>query len=138
MYTIPFFVDLLLIGCYYTLLRRRKKVMGLSSGMNTAMFMPLFFSLFFSFMLMEQFPFNYVQNVFLSVTGSMCIGWVFGRLKDEQTLIIGIANGAVMGMMTPMLAGVVLYDRWLFYILQLLFICILISIAFEKKRRWEP
>ncbi|PLT28553.1 hypothetical protein [Peribacillus deserti] len=136
MYTIPFIVDLLLISLFYLFLRRRKKVMGLSAGMNTAMFITLFFSLFLSFFLMEQFPFNYVQNVLLSVFAGLMIGWLFGRLKDEQTLLIGLANGAAMGLMTPMFAGVVLFDRWIFYILQLLFVCTLLSLTLKKKRMW--
>ena len=64
----------------------------------------------------------------------MLVGGLFGQLKDEQTIIIGLINGVMMGLMAPMAAGVALYYRELFYMLQIIFVCTIISLSFEKKR----
>jgi hypothetical protein len=134
MYAILFMVDLGIMAGFYYYLYRRKKSMGLSLGMNTAMAMTVFFSLFLSYVLMEKFPFYYVQILCVTTLTTMLVGGLFGRLKDEQTIITGLANGVMMGLMAPMAAGISLYDKEVFYLLQILFLCTIISLSFERKR----
>ena len=134
MYLALFLIDLGIMGGLYYFLYQRKKVMGLSLGMNLAMSMSLFFSLFLAFVLMEKFPSNYVQIVCLTTLLSMLVGGLFGGLKDEQTILIGLAHGIVMGLMAPMAAGISIYDREIFFIIQILFLATIISLIFEKKR----
>ena len=127
-------IDLVIMASFYLYWYKRKKGMGLSIGMNTAMAMTLFFSLFLSYVLMEKYPFYYVQIICITVLLTMLVGGLFGQLKDEQTIIIGLINGVMMGLMAPMAAGVALYYRELFYMLQIIFVCTIISLSFEKKR----
>ncbi len=134
MYAILFMVDLGIMAGFYYYLYRRKKSMGLSLGMNTAMAMTVFFSLFLSYVLMEKFPFYYVQILCVTTLTTMLVGGLFGWLKDEQTIITGLANGVMMGLMAPMAAGISLYDKEVFYLLQILFLCTIISLSFERKR----
>ena len=133
MYTFLFMIDLVIMASFYFYLYKRKKSMGLSIGMNTTMAMTLFFSLFLSYVLMEKYPFHYVQIICIAVLLTMLVGGLFGRLKDEQTIIIGLVNGVMMGLMAPMAAGISLYYREVFYMLQILFVCTIISLSFEKK-----
>lgn len=134
MYAILFMIDLGIMAGFYYYLYRRKKSMGLSLGMNTAMAMTLFFSLFLSYLLMEKFPFHYVQIICVTTLSTMLVGGVFGGLKDEQTIITGLANGVMMGLMAPMAAGISLYDKEVFYLLQILFLSTIISLSLERKR----
>ena len=134
MYLTFFVIDLGVMAGFYCFLSRRKKILGLSLGMNLAMAMSLFFSLFLSFVLMETFPFYYVQIVCVTTLLSMLVGGLFGGLKDEQTILSGLANGMIMGLMSPMAAGVSLYDQEVFYLIQILFLATIISLSFENKR----
>jgi hypothetical protein len=136
MYIILFMIDLGIMAGLYRYLYRRKKSTGLSFSMNTAMAMTLFFSLFLSYLLMEKFPFHYVQIICVVTLSTMLVGGLFGQLKDEQTIITGLANGVIMGLMSPMAAGISLYDEEVFYLLQLLYVYTIITLSFER-RKWR-
>lgn len=98
---INFFI---LLGSYVYFFKRRKLI-GFHLGMNIAMVAGGSASIGTGVILINQFPFHFLEVTVITTITGIFAGSVFGGLFDYQTLLTGYINGLMMGIMSPMIGA---------------------------------
>ncbi|MCM3709094.1 hypothetical protein [Sporosarcina luteola] len=101
------YVDSCLFLIFYLYVRKIKKRIGFQLGMNISMVMGGMIAMLSGVLFILQFPFHFTYITMLSALIGMGSGAVFGKLFDHETFVAGLTNGAVVGLMAPMIGTVV-------------------------------
>lgn len=91
-------------------------------------------AMLFGVLLILQFPFHFTYITILSALIGMASGALFGRLFDYQTYVTGLTNGAVVGLMAPMIGTVVEMPVMFVWSLHILFSISMMVILSSIKR----
>ncbi|MFP7225948.1 hypothetical protein SFC42_22940, partial [Priestia filamentosa] len=94
-------VNLLLTGSAYLFLFKVRKLIGFQLGMNISNLAGGFFAIVTGIILIYQFPLHFVPITIITTVIGMVVGALFGGLFDYQTLLTGMINGLMMGVMAP-------------------------------------
>lgn len=128
------YVNMLVFIMLYVFMSRYRKVVGFHLGMNIAMVTGGMLSLSVGVLLMVQYPFHFIAITFLSTILGMVAGGIFGALFDYQTMLTGLSNGLMVGIMAPML-GAILINPFLFIVMMEGLICFMIVLLVISLRR---
>lgn len=113
----------------WTKLHTKRKIIGFHTGMNIVMSISGFFAILIGILFIQLYPFLFLEITILTMLISGGVGAIFGALFDYQTLLTGVVNGAMTGVMAPMLGSVVQEDL-LLYSLQILFLLLVLFIQY--------
>ncbi|WP_252502089.1 hypothetical protein [Sporosarcina sp. Marseille-Q4943] len=128
------YVDSCLFLIFYLYVRRIKKRIGFQLGMNVSIVMGGMAAMLSGVLFILQFPFHFTYITMLSALIGMGTGALFGKLFDYQTFVTGLTNGAVVGLMAPMIGTVVEMPRLFVLGLHILFAISMIVILSSIKR----
>ncbi|MFS0689359.1 hypothetical protein AB1K89_08960 [Sporosarcina sp. 179-K 8C2 HS] len=128
------YVDSCLFLIFYLYVRRIKKRIGFQLGMNVSIVMGGMMAMLTGVLFILQFPFHFTYITMLSALIGMGAGAVFGKLFDYQTFVTGLTNGAVVGLMAPMIGTVVEMPGLFVWGLHILFAISMIVILSSIKR----
>lgn len=134
--TILFFMymDVCIILGFYMYLRRIKKLIGFQLGMNISIVMGGMIALLFGVLLILQFPFHFTLITIITTLVGLIAGAFFGVLFDYQTLVTGLTNGMIIGLMSPMVGTVVETPTAFVCFIHVFFALCLLTIFISIKR----
>ncbi|WP_124052023.1 hypothetical protein [Priestia endophytica] len=127
-------VNLLLTGSAYLFLFKTRKLIGFQLGMNISNLAGGFFAIATGIILIYQFPLHFVPITMITTVIGMVVGALFGGLFDYQTLLTGMINGLMMGVMAPMVGAASQNNLIFLVFIELVFICSLFLLLFSAKR----
>ncbi|RFU61438.1 hypothetical protein [Peribacillus glennii] len=87
----------------YFYLRKSRNLISYHFGMNIAMTSSGVMGISCGIILGNQFPLFFSEVTFLTLLIAISAGAIFGSLVDYQTLVTGVSNGIMAGIMGPML-----------------------------------
>ncbi|BAQ08848.1 hypothetical protein OXB_0376 [Bacillus sp. OxB-1] len=128
------YLDSCLFFGFYLYVRKIKKRIGFQLGMNISMAMGGMMAMLSGVLFILQFPFHFTYITMLSALVGMGTGAVFGHLFDYQTFVTGLTNGAVVGLMSPMIGTVVEMPVLFVWSLHILFVISLMVILSSIQR----
>lgn len=127
-------VDLLLYIALFLYTFRKKKLIGIQLGMNISQVMGGVAALLAGIVLILQFPFHFTLITIISAAAGIITGTLFGMLFDYQTVLTGVTNGFMVGLMAPMLGSILdVPGQVIWFVHGLFFSCvILIVISIQR------
>ncbi|MFS0577111.1 hypothetical protein AB1K83_15845 [Sporosarcina sp. 179-K 3D1 HS] len=128
------YLDSCLVFGFYLYVRNIKKRIGFQLGMNMSMVMGGMMAMLSGVLLILQFPFHFTYITMLSSLIGMGTGAIFGLLFDYQTFVTGLTNGAIVGLMAPMIGTVIEMPGIFVWSLHILFAISLVVILSSIKR----
>lgn len=126
--------NLALFALLYVYVRRRRKLISIHLGMNISMALGGLVGLATGIFLILQYPFHFTAITMAAALTGMGAGALFGVLFDYQTMLTGLINGMMMGLMAPML-GAILTDPYFFTVILEVFIFLIIAVLFVAVKR---
>ncbi|WP_106496448.1 hypothetical protein [Lentibacillus sp. Marseille-P4043] len=126
-YALVLYANVVLFILLFIYVYRRRKIIGFQLGMNIAMSAGGMLALTVGILLIFQYPFHFTWITILATIIGMLSGALFGALFDYQTMLTGIVNGFMLGIMAPML-GAILNDPFFFVIVLELLVFFMMSI----------
>jgi hypothetical protein len=128
------YINLVLFALLYVYVHLHRRLVGFHLGMNIAMALGGMVALSTGIFLIFQYPFHFTAITMVATLGGMGAGALFGALFDYQTMLTGLINGMMMGIMAPML-GAILTDPYFFTVVLEVFICLIIVALFAAVKR---
>ncbi|MFC5604326.1 hypothetical protein [Sporosarcina koreensis] len=124
------YVDSCLFLIFYLYVRKIKKRIGFQLGMNISIVMGGMMAMLSGVLFILQFPFHFTSITMLSALIGMGSGAMYGKLFDYQTFVAGLTNGAIVGLMAPMIGTVVEMPGKFVWGLHILFaICMVVILS---------
>jgi hypothetical protein len=128
------YINLVLFALLYVYVHRHRKLIGFHLGMNIAMALGGLVALSTGIFLIFQYPFHFTAITMVATLGGMGAGSLFGALFDYQTMLTGLINGMMVGLMAPML-GAILTEPHFFTVVLEGFICLITGVLFAAVKR---
>lgn len=121
------------IGAYLHI-RTFKKLIGFHLGMNISNVMGGMAAMLAGVLLIQQFPFHFTWITLVSTLIGLLVGAAFGLLFDYQTFVTGLTNGAIVGLMAPMIGTVIEMQLLFVWFVHGLFVLLLYYIYISIRR----
>ena len=103
-------------------------------GIDIANLVGGFVALVSGVILIYQFPLKFVLVTIITTIIGMLVGGLFGRLVDYPTLLMGYANGLMMGIMAPMVGAAAQRSMVFLLFLELILIFSFIFLVLHVKK----
>ncbi len=129
-----FYGNFVITALVYLYLLKNKKLIGFQLGMNISMVIGGMVAVNSGVLLITQFPFSYTIVTIISAVIGIVIGGVVGALFDYQTFLTGYVNGLMMGIMAPMIGGVVQSNIFFIIFIELLLLSSIVLVLSSIKR----
>jgi uncharacterized membrane protein YgaE (UPF0421/DUF939 family) len=128
------YTDICIALGFYVYLLRIKKRIGFQLGMNISMVMGGMTAMLAGVLLISQEPFHFIIITVISTFIGLGIGALFGLLFDYQTLVTGLTNGMIIGLMAPMIGTVIEMPTLFILFIHGLFALCLLTISISIRR----
>ncbi len=128
------YLNICLVLGFYVFLRRNKKRIGYQLGMNISIIMGGMVALLFGVLLILQFPFHFTLVTIITTLVGGIVGAVFGLLIDYPTFVMGLTNGIIIGLMSPMIGTVIEMPSVFVWFIHVFFVVSLLAIFISIKR----
>ncbi|MBA2176076.1 hypothetical protein H0266_14360 [Halobacillus locisalis] len=124
---------LLFLGLYVYVFRVRY-LLGFQLAMNVTTVASGSVGLLYGVLLISLYPFQFIGITIATALISMGVGAAFGALFDYQTLLKGMVQGFMIGVMAPMLGALATGMDLFIWFLQVV-VLILMGLVFFKLKR---
>lgn len=128
------YADICIFFGFYMYIRKIKKRVGFQLGMNTSIVMGGMIALLAGVLLILQYPFHFTLITIISTLAGLCAGVLFGRLFDYQTVVTGLTNGIIVGLMAPMIGTVIETPLVFVWFIHSFFVLCLLTIVYSIRR----